>query len=209
MFRVRADGHSEFVEKKSRFLGFVMDVVSPEAAAGRIAALRKEHFNARHVCFAFQIDGLLRSSDDGEPQGTAGHPIADVLAHSELDHALIAVVRYYGGIQLGTGGLARAYSSTASAACENASLMEVLSGFPLSVSLDYNDFGKVSYFIKDSNIPQISVEYGPAVFLRLMVPSGLRELTEKKLASVTSGRSTLSWDDETSFALCDGELVQL
>ena len=105
MYRIVKTGNSEYIEKKSRFLGYVLDVSSPEEASSEINTLRKEHYNARHVCFAWQIDGVLRSSDDGEPQGTAGHPIADVLAHRQIEHCLIAVVRYFGGTLLGTGGL--------------------------------------------------------------------------------------------------------
>lgn len=209
MYRITRTGNSEYDEKKSRFLGYVLDVSSPEEAYNQINALRKEHYNARHVCFAWQIDGVLRSSDDGEPQGTAGHPIADVLTHRELEHCLIAVVRYFGGTLLGTGGLTRAYSTAASEAVDDAILMEILKGFPLSVTLDYNDYGKAGYFFNEKKIPQTGIEYGSAVTVHLMVPSELKALTDKQLAEITSGKASPEWGDEVSYGLVDEEVISL
>lgn len=209
MYRIMKTGTSEYDEKKSRFLGYVYDVDSPDAAAEKIAALRKEHYNARHVCFAWQIDGLLRSSDDGEPQGTAGHPIADVLTHRELEHCLIAVVRYFGGIKLGTGGLTHAYSNTASASADAALLMEILNGFPLTVTLDYNYYGKAGYFFNENQIPQTGIDYGADVTVHLMVPSDLKDMTDRQLAGITAGKASPEWGNETSYGLSDGQVILL
>lgn len=209
MYRITKTGKSEYDEKKSRFLGYVLDVSSPDDASDQIAALRKEHYNARHVCFAWQIDGLLRSSDDGEPQGTAGHPIADVLTHRDLEHCLIAVVRYFGGTLLGTGGLTRAYSTAAAQAVDNASVMEILKGFPLSVTLDYNDFGKAGYFFNEKKIPQTGIEYGSAVTVHLMVPSELKAMTDRQLAEITAGKASPEWGSEVSYGLLDGGVSSL
>ncbi|MDD6551464.1 MAG: YigZ family protein [Lachnospiraceae bacterium] len=209
MYRIMNTGTSEYVEKKSRFLGYAYDVSSPDAATEKIAALRKEHYNARHVCFAWQIDGVLRSSDDGEPQGTAGHPIADVVTHRELEHCLIAVVRYFGGTLLGTGGLTRAYAEAASAAADAASRMVVRQGFTLYVTLDYNDYGKAGYFFNENHIPQTGVDYGASVTVNLMVPSDLRAMTDKTLAEITAGKASPKWGDETSYGLYDGQVILL
>ncbi|MQN01241.1 MAG: DUF1949 domain-containing protein [Lachnospiraceae bacterium] len=209
MYRILKTGTSEYDEKKSRFLGYVFAIESPEEAAEKICALRKEHYNARHVCFAWQVDGILRSSDDGEPQGTAGHPIADVLTHRGFDHCLIAVVRYFGGTLLGTGGLTRAYSTAASLAADTAIVMEVLTGYPLTLTLDYNDFGRASYFFNQKKIPQTGIEYGTAVTVHLMVPSDLKGETDRKLSDITSGQASPEWGDETSYGLSQDKVISL
>jgi uncharacterized YigZ family protein len=209
MYRIIDDGSSEIVEKKSRFLGFAISVDSADEAVDKITEIRKKHYDARHVCYAYVIDGLVKSSDDGEPQGSAGRPITDVLVHLGLDHCLVAVVRYFGGILLGVGGLIRAYTSAAQEALDDASLMELHSGFPLTVTLDYNEYGKADYFFNENRIPRTGTEYGTGVTLHLMVPSELKPLVDKHLAEITAGKASPDWGDEQEYGIVDGEVISI
>ena len=112
-------GEDEFTEKKSRFIGRVWPVETEEEALEHIAAMKKQHYDATHNCWAYVIkDGAVRFSDDGEPGGTAGRPIFNVIDKKGLKNVLIAVVRYFGGVKLGAGGLVRAYTKCASGAVE-------------------------------------------------------------------------------------------
>lgn len=206
MKKIIENGTSEIVEKKSRFLGYIYDVTDADDAAGKVAALKKKHYDARHVCYAYVIGQTVKSSDDGEPQGTAGRPITDVITHMELDHCLIAVVRYFGGILLGTGGLIRAYTAAASAAAGSATLMELHTGFPLTVTLDYESYGKADYFFNEKKIPRLGTDYGAGVTIKAVVPSDHKNAVEKQLAEISSGRAVLEWSDETTYGLVDGEV---
>lgn len=206
MYRIIDSGSSEIVEKKSRFLGFAIPVDSAEEAVEKITEIRKKHYDARHVCYAYVVDGQVKSSDDGEPQGSAGRPITDVIVHTGLDHCLIAVVRYFGGILLGVGGLIRAYTSAAQGALDEASLMELHTGFPLTVTLDYNDYGKADYFFNEKKIPRTDTEYGTGVTLHLMIPSDQKSLVEKQLAEITAGKAVCEWGDEKEYGIVDGEV---
>ena len=114
--RVTKTGTSEVVIKKSRFLGTAANVETEEEARELVNAIRKEHYSARHVCYAYSIgetNPSLKFSDDGEPGGTAGKPILDVISNSGISNIVIIVVRYFGGVLLGTGGLVRAYTQAA------------------------------------------------------------------------------------------------
>lgn len=206
MKKIIENGTSEIVEKKSRFLGYIYDVADADDVTAKITALRKKHYDARHVCYAYVIGQTVKSSDDGEPQGTAGRPITDVITHMELDHCLIAVVRYFGGILLGTGGLIRAYTKAASAAADAATLMELHKGFPLTVTLDYETYGKADYFFNEKKIPRLGTDYGAEVTIKAMVPSDQKSMVEKQLAEISSGKAALEWDNETTYGLVDGEV---
>ena len=192
MYRIIDDGSSEIVEKKSRFLGFAISVDSADEAVDKITEIRKKHYDARHVCYAYVIDGLVKSSDDGEPQ--------EELWNS-WSHA--------GGILLGVGGLIRAYTSAAQEALDDASLMELHSGFPLTVTLDYNEYGKADYFFNENRIPRTGTEYGTGVTLHLMVPSDLKPLVEKHLAEITAGKASPDWGDEQEYGIVDGEVISI
>ena len=142
---VSGESTGEYTEKRSRFLGVVHPVETEEAARAFIAGIRKAHYDARHNCWAFVVGDrqqLQRCSDDGEPQGTAGRPILDVLLGEDVHDTLIIVTRYFGGILLGTGGLVRAYTKAASDALSAAAVVTRQSGFLLTLAADYNSLGK-------------------------------------------------------------------
>lgn len=207
MYRIIQEGTSEIVEKKSRFLGFAIPVETADEAAEHITAIRKQHYDARHVCYAYQTADEARSSDDGEPQGTAGRPILDVITHSQTEGVLVAVVRYFGGVLLGTGGLVRAYSEAAQKALESAELVRLQEGYPLTVVLDYNDYGKADYFFNEHSIPRMSTDYGAGVTIKVMVPCDMKDMTSEKIAGITSGKSHCEWGDAVTYGLVDNEPV--
>lgn len=141
----------EWVEKKSRFLGYAFPVTSEEEAREGLSKIRKAHPFATHVCFAFVADkagNLMRYGDDGEPQGTAGVPMLEVLKAKNLKETCVAVVRYFGGIKLGAGGLCRAYSKTASLAIEANTVVETAEAaflravFPYELSDAFRKFAE-------------------------------------------------------------------
>lgn len=208
MYRIIREGRSDITEKKSRFLGFAIPVGNDGEAMEHIASIRKKHYDARHVCYAYQTAGMTRSSDDGEPQGTAGRPILDVITHSGVDGILVAVVRYFGGVLLGTGGLVRAYQQAASDAVDSAELVEMKTGYPMKVTLDYNDYGRADYFFNEKMIPRISTEYDAGVTLKLIVPEEYQSMVDKKIAEITAGKSSCEWEDAVTYGIVDKKPVE-
>ena len=143
-------GSAEIVEKKSRFIANVCPVKTEEEAKSFIDSIKKQHYNARHNVFAYQIgekNEIKRFSDDGEPQGTAGMPVLNVLAGGDIKNTIIVVTRYFGGTLLGTGGLVRAYTEAAKAGLENAGIYEIGLYKKIEVCVDYTLNGKVQYEI--------------------------------------------------------------
>ncbi len=139
-------GSGEIVEKKSRFIAHVFPVHSEEEASEYIEQIRKKYWDARHNCHAFVIgpnNETSRCSDDGEPSGTAGRPILEVLQGRGIHDALVIVTRYFGGTLLGTGGLVRAYSQAAQAGLQASSIMTKQQGRKISIKTDYNGIGKL------------------------------------------------------------------
>ena len=143
-FIVSKSGQGEIVEKKSRFIAHVLPVNTEEEALCHIENIKKQYWDARHNCFAFVIgrnNEIQRFSDDGEPQGTAGKPILEVLVNGNIHNTLIVVTRYFGGTLLGTGGLVRAYGLSSKEGLRNACVMSVCPGVEFSVQTDYNSIG--------------------------------------------------------------------
>ena len=147
-----AGGEAVYTEKRSKFYAFAEHVDDEESAKARVAALRKQFYDARHVCFAYVLDfdGLrTRSNDDGEPSGTAGRPILGALRSAGLTFTLVVVVRYFGGVKLGTGGLVVAYREAAAAAIAEATTEERLIMEQLRVEVPYADADVAMRFIRD------------------------------------------------------------
>ena len=140
------EGQDEIVEKKSRFIGYAVPVSSEEEAYAFVEKIRKQHYDARHNCYAFAIGSentLLRFSDDGEPQGTAGKPILEVITGNAVVNICIVVTRYFGGTLLGTGGLVRAYTEAAKLALSDAGIHKMQLMKLVKITTNYNDSGKV------------------------------------------------------------------
>ena len=147
-----AGGEAVYTEKRSKFYAFAEHVDDEESAKARVAALRKQFYDARHVCFAYVLDfdgQRTRSNDDGEPSGTAGRPILGALRSAGLTFTLVVVVRYFGGVKLGTGGLVVAYREAAAAAIAEATTEERLIMEQLRVEVPYADADVAMRFIRD------------------------------------------------------------
>ena len=169
---VKSESKGEYSEKHSRFLGFLVPCADEAAAVKAIAAKRKEFWDARHTVYAFVLsDGTARFSDDGEPHGTAGKPLIDLLKASGIKNAALIVVRYFGGILLGTGGLVRAYTSAASEAIENAERFKICEADEFSVSLSYSDYDKFLFLIKGVGAEVKSADFLESVRVTFCIES--------------------------------------
>ena len=139
----------EFIDKKSRFIANIYRVESVEEAEKRIKEVKRKYYDAKHNCFAFSVleenQLITRMNDDGEPSGTAGEPILNVINKNNLVNILIIVTRYFGGILLGTGGLTRAYTNASIEALNNAKILELESGAQVKVEIKYEENGKFKY----------------------------------------------------------------
>ena len=166
---VYCGGEGEIVEKKSRFIATVKPVDSEEEASAFIAEMKKKYWDARHNCSAFVIgehNEIQRSSDDGEPAGTAGHPMLDVLLGEGIHNTAVVVTRYFGGTLLGTGGLVRAYSKSVQAGLAASTVLEKKKGFLLAMETDYSGIGKIQYIAGERSLPILDSEYTDKVVLR-------------------------------------------
>ena len=201
-----SEGHSEIVEKKSRFIGRALPITSEQQAQDVIKAIRKQYYDARHVCYAYCVDQLTRSSDDGEPSGTAGRPILDMIGYACVQNVLVVVVRYFGGVLLGTGGLTRAYGQTAKEALEAAEQMEILAGRKIELVCDYNDYGKVDYLVRTGQIPVYGSEFGAEVTFSVMLEEEKYEDFIKEVTDLSGGRVRIDAGNPLKYGLVGDEV---
>ncbi|PTY35916.1 IMPACT family protein [Saccharospirillum sp. MSK14-1] len=170
---------AELVVKKSRFLAWVEPVADKQQAQHRLAQLRQTYPDARHLCFAFSAGGDSGMSDDGEPSGTAGKPMFNVLSHKRLDNVLAVVVRYFGGIKLGAGGLVRAYGGAVSQALEQANYITLEAQHGLTLSVPFALESEVRRLLDQSGLTAEQVDYGTEVTMTVQLPhSQLERFTE-------------------------------
>ena len=201
-------GEGEIVEKKSRFIATVRPVETEEEALAFIAEMKKKYWNATHNCSAFVIgenQNLQRCSDDGEPQGTAGRPMLDVLLGEEIHNLAVVVTRYFGGTLLGTGGLVRAYSKAVQEGLKHCVIIEKQQGFLLKMNTDYNGVGKIQYILGKRKIQITSSEYAADVTLEALVPEGELAKVKEKITEATSGRTIYREEIPALYAFMDGE----
>ncbi|MDO4568420.1 MAG: YigZ family protein [Clostridia bacterium] len=181
---------AEFVEKRSRFIGRCIAVESEGDAQERLAELRKRHWDASHNCYAYIVGArgeTARYSDDGEPQGTAGLPILDVLKAKGLTNALCVVTRYFGGVLLGAGGLVRAYSRAAAMAVEAAGIVEYIDAVVLQIVVDYSRYGQIEGFVRQSAQLE-GVEFTDAVTITVSIEADRADAFCAELTERTDGR---------------------
>lgn len=205
-------GESEIIEKKSRFIATVAPVKTEEEALAFIESLKKKYWNAAHNCFAYVIGGnqeLLRFSDDGEPGGTAGKPILDVILGAKLHNAVVVVTRYFGGTLLGTGGLVRAYSSAAQAGLTASKIITRILGFKLRITTDYTCLGKIQYILGEKKIQVLDSEYTDMVVLQALIPSDLLDQIQADITEGTSGKAELHVENECWFGEVNGQTIVL
>lgn len=180
---------SEFVEKKSRFISHIWRVESEEEARARIEEMRKTYHDARHNCWCYLLHegALLRYSDDGEPQGTAGQPMLNVFQRREVWNVCCVVTRYFGGVLLGTGGLTRAYSRGASDALEAAGLCRMCLWERAELILPYALFEQVKLLVAGVDGVVEHTEYGAQIVMRLALPQGGRDALQTQLTELSAG----------------------
>ena len=182
---------TEKIIEKSRFLTYSQHVESEEEARAFIAEIRAAHPFATHCCFAFvadKIGNLQRFSDDGEPQGTAGVPILDVLKNKKLFETAVAVVRYFGGIKLGAGGLVRAYSSSAAENLAAADIRSLEMCIELAIEVDYTGIDSAQKYFSTRACTVLSSDYGAKVLFTVAVKKTALDGFEKDLVDYMQGR---------------------
>lgn len=187
--------HADIDIRKSRFIAIATPVEGRDAAQLEIARLRAGHPAATHVCWALLAGGQSGMSDDGEPSGTAGRPIMEVLRHHELDNVLGAVVRYFGGVKLGAGGLVRAYTDAIATALKEAQRIEYVAQVILKVEVDYGAEAKVRRWIAQHGYLLECSSHGASVLLDIRLPAAEQPAAREALRDLTQGQARVSEPD--------------
>lgn len=184
--------------KKSKFMGYIYPVSNEEEAIEYIDNIKRIHPSARHHCFAYIVGenkNIQRYSDDGEPSGTAGIPMLEILKKKDLTDICIVVVRYFGGILLGAGGLVRAYAGACNDVCNKATLVEKKEFRNISITVDYNNYGRVLNYIEDNEIHVNSKVFEENVVLEIYIENKYIDKFNKNLLDLTSGNITIVLND--------------
>lgn len=192
-------GTDEIVEKKSRFIAQVFPVETEEEVTEIIEANKKKYWDARHNCYAFVLGAggeISRCSDDGEPSGTAGRPILEVLTGQELRNVLVIVTRYFGGTLLGTGGLVRAYSQATQAGIAASRVIQKEVGHRITIDTDYNGVGKLQYVAAQLEVAVLDTAYTDKVQMTLLVPETLCDKVVKEVTEATAGQAAIDVEEE-------------
>lgn len=191
MKTINQEASAEIIEKKSKFISNIFYVENVQQVEEKIEAIRKKHYDARHHCFAYRIledDKVIeRASDDGEPSGTAGAPMLQLLAKNELVNVFVVVTRYFGGILLGTGGLVRAYSQATVEAIQNAKWINLEKGERIKFPVSYQNLAYLQYYCKKNGISMIETNFDaePYVILEITLyekAKFLHEMEEKQFS---------------------------
>jgi uncharacterized YigZ family protein len=192
------EGESRFEHevKKSRFIGVALHVASEERAATALEALRLEFPDATHHCWAYvlgnpQTSVRVRADDDGEPSGTAGRPILNVVQHKNVGDILVVVVRYFGGVKLGAGGLVRAYTATASGVMARLALSMRTPLSEARLRIDYADERPIRRVLEELEVTVVAAAYGAQVELTIRFPEAITDSLATAIATQTSGRVKL------------------
>lgn len=209
---VYVGAEAEIVEKKSRFIATVKPVTTEEEALAFIESMRKKYWDARHNCFAYVLGERFqtqRCSDDGEPSGTAGKPMLDVLLGEEIHDVVVVVTRYFGGTLLGTGGLVRAYQGATKAGLEASTVIEKNWGKKLLIGTDYTGLGKIQYILAQRNLSILDTKYTERVDLEVLVPIGQIGMVRAEITEGTNGQAVIEEGEECYFAEVGKELLIL
>lgn len=192
---------AEIVEKKSKFIANIFYVETQEEAEERVKEIKKKYFDARHNCFAYSVftkEGIVnRFSDDGEPSGTAGGPMLNILNGRELTNLVVVVTRYFGGILLGTGGLIRAYTGATQEALSQIEEVKKDLGLEAKFKTTYSDLEKLKYYLKQNNIDITNIEYNENVEVFV-------DITEEKYHKILNAKEKY----ELNFELTGTEILK-
>ena len=198
---VKNESYGEFTEKRSRFIGYVKPVKTEVEATEFINSIRSKHWDARHNVYAYSLreGNIKRYSDDGEPSGTAGMPVLDVITKNEVYDVCVVVTRYFGGVLLGTGGLVRAYSQGAKTALESGQVVLMQNCLVCSLSCTYNQYGKISSLIPETGGVIDDSVFESDVKLSFHIKPDALPALNKRLADLTSGEVQAISDSEQYF----------
>lgn len=202
-------GSGEIVEKKSRFIATTEKIETEEEALSFIGRMKKQYWDARHNCYAFvagEHQNLQRCSDDGEPAGTAGRPMLDVLLREDIHNIAVVVTRYFGGTLLGTGGLVRAYQKAVQEGLKNSVVIERIQGRLLKIESDYNSIGKIQYLLAQNQITAMDTVYTDKVVTEVMVPAEKLARLQQEITEGTSGTAGFQVGEPAEFAFIDGKI---
>ena len=205
-------GQGEIVEKKSRFLADVESVGSEEDVAVFLEKIRKKYWDARHHCSAYVLgerNEISRCSDDGEPSGTAGRPILDVLTSSGVRNACVVVTRYFGGVLLGTGGLVRAYGRAAREGLDQSVILDRIPGRKLAVSCEYTSLGKIQYIAGSHGYQAYESNFADTVDLVYLLPDSESAHFQAEITEATGGKAGIEDLGPQAYALLDKEFILL
>ena len=202
---IKEDSYDEFVEKKSTFITHLIRINSEEEARDFIQKMKKKHYDATHVCSCYVVgdnNEITRANDDGEPSGTAGAPMLDVLVKNNIKNVCATVIRYYGGTKLGTGGLVRAYGGGVINALKNATLVERKDAFEIKLEIDYSLNGKIEYEIDKTNFIVNNIDYTDKLIYIIYVmqedysnfETWIANLTNGQFKIISSGEKQLEFD---------------
>lgn len=206
---VYSGGEAEIIEKKSKFIATVKPVKSEEEAITFIEGLKKKYWNATHNCFAYVIGERFqtqRCSDDGEPSGTAGRPMLDVLLGEEVHDVAVVVTRYFGGTLLGTGGLVRAYQGATKAGLMASTVITKMHGSKVAIQTDYTGLGKIQYILGQRGLTILHSEYTDRVALEVLLPEADVEQVMAEITEGTNGQAVMEIVEECYFANVDGSM---
>ena len=192
---IKEDGQVQEEIKKSRFICHAKRVYSEEEARDFITAIKKEHYKATHNCSAFIIgerSGIKRTSDDGEPSGTAGVPMLGVLENHNLTNVCVVVTRYFGGIKLGAGGLIRAYAGSVALAVKEIGIIEIKEQAGIAIQMSYAQYQEYNNFLKEHNLMELDTNFTDQVDTMIYVDKAEKENIKASLVEFFNGKVTLT-----------------
>ena len=192
---IKEDGQVQEEIKKSRFICHAKRVYSEEEARDFITAIKKEHYKATHNCSAFIIgerSGIKRTSDDGEPSGTAGVPMLGVLENHNLTNVCVVVTRYFGGIKLGAGGLIRAYAGSVALAVKEIGIIEIKEQAGIAIQMSYAQYQEYGNFLKEHNLIELETNFTDQVYTMIYVDKEEKENIKAALVEFFNGKVTLT-----------------
>ncbi len=187
---VKENAETFFIERKSKFISYISPAYTEQEAVDFISSIKKKHYNATHNCSAFIIGdtaNIQRSSDDGEPSGTAGMPMLEVLRKEELTNTVVVITRYFGGILLGAGGLIRAYTQGVSDAVKVAGIVKLQTYDIFKATIDYHLLSKLQYEIDKKDYIIADTQYLDTVTLKILAETQLSETLQQELIKWTNG----------------------
>lgn len=202
-------GEAEIVEKKSRFIAHIAPATTEEEAVAFIEKIKKEYWDARHNCSAYSVGNVqpvVRCSDDGEPGGTAGKPMLEVLLGEGIHNVVAVVTRYFGGTLLGTGGLIRAYTKSTQEGLKNSVIITKQLGQRLNIQCDYTTSGKIQYLAANEQIPVLGIDYTDSVTFDVIIPIEQQERVRKSFIEAAGGKIGIEELQQAYFAEIDGEI---